>query len=150
MKNYLDLFHQGPVPMCMRVSERGTLMHRVLLIGEVQEPGPSDSVPNHSKGPSGALRVGHRTSRPITVHLILYRQDTNIFNLMGNIGGQDWGKEGVGRLRHSRKPTGGGDTQAKAGVIRATAPRLDHSGARRVGRRPQGQKGTNGQRRWKV
>ena len=91
----------------MRVSERGTLMHRVLLIGEVQEPGPSDSVPDHSKGPSGALRVGHRTSRPITVHLILYRQDTNIFNLMGNIGGRDWGKEGVGRLRHSWKPTGG-------------------------------------------
>ena len=51
----LELLHYGPVLQGMQIPERRPPVHRVVLLGAVQEQGTADAVPHHSKGPTGAL-----------------------------------------------------------------------------------------------
>ena len=63
------------------------LLHRVLLLGEMKEQGPSNSVHGHSKGPPGALCTLRRLDPLIIAHL-----GVDISPPTSNIGGQGLGR----------------------------------------------------------
>ena len=102
----LNLIHHGPVCQGVQVSERCPTVHGVLLLGVTQEEGKADAVPHHDEGPGRALTARRRPacswpSCPTPTCLI-----TNIFVLMGNIGGWGWERSRAGRHGRTQEPEG--------------------------------------------
>ena len=111
----LDLIHQGPVRQGMRVLERRPTVHWVLLLGVLQEQGTSDDVPHHGKGPSRALPAWHIPARSRPACLTPTVPVTDIFVLMGDIGGQGQGRRRAGGVGRRKSPRDGGSGVMGAG-----------------------------------
>ena len=74
--------------MSIQVSEHRTLLHRVILPGEVPQQGPAAAVSNHIKGAPGSLSVWRRQSHLMPDLLITGRPGAKIFFLTVDIDGQ--------------------------------------------------------------
>ena len=83
-------------------------LHRIVLLGVVQEQDPADAIPHHMKGHPEALRARRRTALVLPVLLIPARTGADIFVFMGDIGGRGWGKGVTGWRRQTQDPAGGG------------------------------------------
>ena len=99
--------------------QRQPKVHRVLLLGPVQEQGPADAVPHHSEGSVRELPARRRSACNRPACFTPARPIADIFILTGDIGGRGRGRGarcGAGGRRSPRD--GGGGGRGSGGGIR--------------------------------
>ena len=100
----LDLIHHRTVRQGVQVPEFRVTLHRVLLLVAVQEQGMVDAVTHHGKGPSRSPPAWRGLTCSFPDCLTPAYPVTNIFFLMGDIGGWGQGRRRKGRCGGTQEP----------------------------------------------
>ena len=102
----LNLLHHGPVCQSVRIPQRRTALHWVVLLGPVQEQGRSNALFQHGKGSVRELSAWRGSAHNRLACLTPARLIVKIFFLMGNIGGQGQGRGRTGRMGQTQETEG--------------------------------------------
>ena len=111
----IDLLCHGTVRSRVQMMQHRPAVHRVLLLGYVQEQGAAYATPHNYARPTGDFLAGRRSARHQPTRNNPARPIANIFVPTGHIRGRGRGKEREGWGERPEGPTGEGGEKTRIG-----------------------------------